>query len=98
MSRGNSMSGANNIPLGSRRDGRDGTLAQAAASLSGTSLLNPDYLLAASGSSSGSSSGSKFGPIACKLKNIKNKSESQLFVSIGLMYNKLLLVEVHDYQ
>ena len=37
------MSGANNIPLGSRRDGRDGTLAQAAASLSGTSLqYRPD--------------------------------------------------------
>jgi hypothetical protein len=59
MSRGSSMSGANNIPLGSRGGPREGTLAQAAASFSGQSLLNPDYLQA-------SGTGSKFGPIASK--------------------------------
>ena len=61
------MSGANNIPIGTRSE-RGGTLAQAAASLSGQSLLRPDYLQQASGStgSSGGSSGgiSKFGPVA----------------------------------
>ena len=58
------MSGANNIPIGTRSE-RGGTLAQAAASLSGQSLLRPDYLQQASGSSGGSSGGiSKFGPVA----------------------------------
>jgi len=68
MSRGSSMSGANNIPLGPRGGVRDGALAQAAASLSGTSLLNPEYLQAGGGGGSQASSGgsSKFGPIASK--------------------------------
>ena len=65
MNRGGSMSGANNIPLGSRGGGREGSLAQAAASLGGQSLLNPEYLQG--GGPSQPSSGSKFGPIACKL-------------------------------
>jgi hypothetical protein len=65
MNRGSAMSGANNIPLGSRGDSRDGTLAQAAASFSGQSLLNPEYLQKAQGPG-----GSKFGPIACKCQLI----------------------------
>lgn len=56
------MSGANNVPLGSR-GGRDGALAAASASLGGGSLLNPDYLSQPAPRSSG---GSKFGPPAGK--------------------------------
>jgi len=71
MSRGRNdgMSGANNIPLGHRGPG-GGTLAAAASTLGGVSLLNPSYLAGSdSGDShhqrpSSSSSGrrSKFGP------------------------------------
>ena len=62
------MSGANNIPLGSRNSHREGgALAQAAASLGGQSLLKPTYLLDAGGAPP-SSGGSKFGP--CKFIQI----------------------------
>lgn len=63
MSRnGAGMSGANNIPLGSRSSG--GSLAAAASSLGGVSLLNPSYLSGqeSNGSPSSSSRRSKFGP------------------------------------
>ena len=59
MSRGSGgMSGANNIPLGSRSQG--GSLAAAASSLGGVSLLNPSYLDGGEPPSSGRRS--KFGP------------------------------------
>ena len=59
MSRGSGgMSGANNIPLGSRSQG--GSLAAAASSLGGISLLNPSYLGGDEPQSSGRRS--KFGP------------------------------------
>jgi len=66
--RDDGMSGANNIPLGNQRGG--GSLAQAASSLGGVSLLNPSYLSGGGGnqgpppSSSGSGRRSKFGPPA----------------------------------
>jgi len=71
-SRDEGMSGANNIPLGNTRGG--GTLAAAASSLGGISLLNPSYMSGGGPdpggshqrgpppSSSGSSRRSKFGP------------------------------------
>jgi hypothetical protein len=60
------MSGSNNIPLGPRTGARDGALAQAAASLSGQSLLNPEYLQTGGATQQSSGGMSKFGPIACK--------------------------------
>ena len=72
--RDDGMSGANNIPLGNTRGG--GSLAQAASSLGGVSLLNPSYLSGGGPdpggshqrgpppSSSGSGRRSKFGPPA----------------------------------
>ena len=62
MSRGGGgMSGANNIPLGSRATTGGGSLAAAASSLSGVSLLNPSYLAKEDMPSSGGRR-SKFGP------------------------------------
>ncbi len=72
MSRGSSMSGSNNIPLGPRTGSRDGALAQAAASLSGQSLLNPEYLQTGGATQHSSGGISKFGPIACKLSIVMN--------------------------
>jgi hypothetical protein len=69
MNRGNSMSGANNIPLGARGIPREGSLAQAAASLSGHSLLNPEYLQSAQTTSAPAPSGSRFGPVAGETYN-----------------------------
>ena len=54
------MSGANNIPLGSRGGG--GSLAAAASTLGGVSLLNPSYLDGENHSAPGSGRRSKFGP------------------------------------
>ena len=54
------MSGANNIPLGSRATTGGGSLAAAASSLGGVSLLNPSYLSKEEAASSGRRS--KFGP------------------------------------
>ena len=87
--RDDGMSGANNIPLGNPRGG-GGSLAQAASSLGGISLLNPSYLSGGSGdpggshqrgpppSSSGSSRRSKFGP------PVEGKNLSKHFSSLKL--------------
>lgn len=65
MSRGGGgISGANNIPLGSRSGTGGGSLAAAASGLGGISLLNPSYLKETDEPPPSGSSGrrSKFGP------------------------------------
>ena len=76
MSRGGSggMSGANNIPLGHRAG--SGSMAAAASSFSGISLLNPSYLGGGGPpgpppESSGSGRRSKFGPPVEGMKMLK---------------------------
>lgn len=72
MSRGGGgMSGANNIPLGARSGG--GSLAAAASSLGGISLLNPAYL---GDDAPPPPRRSKFGPPVDGKSNIKRFSHS----------------------